>query len=251
MIRRPGLERVAVALDTPEWERFVELCELFGPRVGVLKVGLEAYTRWGPAAVAEARRHDADVFLDLKLHDIPSTVAGAVSAACDQGVDYLTLHAAGGSAMLEAAAAAARERVKLLAVTLLTHLDEDALAVLDLPGAGATRAARWATLAWQAGCHGAVCSPHEVAALRAAIAPPFLLVTPGIRLGGAVVDDDQARVGDPRTTLASGSDLLVVGRPLTQAEDRRAALVLWAAEISGSSPPESGSALNRGGRSRR
>ena len=138
--------------------------------------------------------------------------------------------------MLGAAAAAARDRVKLLAVTLLTHLDENALSTLDLPGAGGARATRWARLAWQAGCHGAVCSAHEVAALRAAIAAPFVLVTPGIRLGSAVAEDDQARVGDPRTTLASGSDLLVVGRPLTRAPDRRAALVLWAAEISGSSP---------------
>lgn len=233
MTPKPGLERVAVALDTADWEQFVELCELFGPRVGVLKVGLEAYTRWGPAAVAEARRHGTSVFLDLKLHDIPNTVAGAVAAVCDQGVDYLTVHAAGGPAMLEAAAAAARERVKLLAVTLLTHLDEDALSALDLPGAGDARAERWASLAWQAGCHGAVCSPHEVAALRAALAAPFVLVTPGIRLGDEVADDDQARIAAPRTTLASGADLLVVGRPLTRAPDRQAALVLWAAEISG------------------
>jgi orotidine-5'-phosphate decarboxylase len=230
---KPGLECVAVALDTPDWDEFVELCEFFGPRVGLLKVGLEAYTRWGPGAVIEARRHGAGVFLDLKLHDIPHTVAGAVAAVCDQGVDYLTVHAAGGPAMLAAAAAAAQDRVRLLAVTLLTHLDRSALSALDLPGEAPARAERWANLAWQAGCHGAVCSPHEVKALRAALSAPFVLVTPGIRLGESVADDDQARVADPRTALGAGSDVLVVGRPLTRAPDRRTALARWADRISG------------------
>jgi orotidine-5'-phosphate decarboxylase len=195
----------------------------------VLKVGLEAYTRWGAEAVRRAAGHGADVFLDLKLHDIPNTVAGAVAAAGELGVRYLTVHAAGGPAMLQAAVAAAGERVSLLAVTLLTHLDTAALAALDLPGTAAERAVRWAAMAGEAGCQGAVCSPHEVAALRHRLPRPFTLVTPGIRLDETVAADDQTRTAGPHAALAAGADLLVVGRPLTRAADRPAALARWAA----------------------
>jgi orotidine-5'-phosphate decarboxylase len=231
--REEGLSRIALALDTPDWNRFVELCATFGPRVGVLKVGLEAFTRWGARAVEEARRHGSEVFLDIKLHDIPNTVAGAVSAACDLGVDYLTLHAAGGPRMLAAAAGAAAPRTRLLAVTLLTHLDDTDLEELELPGTAAARAARWAGMARDAGCHGAVCSPHEAATLRKSLASPFLLVTPGIRLREAIASDDQARVTGPRAARAAGADLLVVGRPLTRAESPDAALRQWAAALEG------------------
>lgn len=225
------IKHLAVALDTPDWEEFVELCAVFGPAAGVLKVGLEAYVRWGARAVEEAKRHGARLFLDLKLHDIPNTVAGAVRAVRELEVDYLTLHAAGGPSMLSAAAEEAGDQTKLLAVTLLTHLDRATLELLDLPGEGGERAQRWARMAHQAGCHGAVCSPHEVAALRRHEAPPFVLVTPGVRLGGKVAADDQARVAGPREALAAGSDLLVVGRPLTRAADRHAALAEWRAAI--------------------
>ncbi len=230
------IEPLAVALDTPDWAEFVDLCAAFGPAVGVLKVGLEAHTRWGAKAVAEAKNHGARVFLDLKLHDIPNTVAGAVRAVCDLGVDYLTLHAAGGPAMLEAAAGAVERaggRTRLLAGTLLTHLDAGALELLDMPGDTGERAQRWARVAHRAGCHGAVCSPLEVAALRRREAPPFTLVTPGVRLGADVAGDDQARVAGPSQALAAGADLLVVGRPLTRASDRQAALATWAAAIDG------------------
>ena len=227
------LEQVALALDTPDWGRFVELCSVFGPRVGVLKVGLEAYTRWGATAITEASQHCPEIFLDIKLHDIPNTVAGAVSAVCDLGVKYLTVHAAGGPAMLEAAAKAADGRVHLLAVTLLTHLDAETLTLLDMPGDGSSRASRWATLASDAGCHGAVCSAHEVATLRRLLPPPFTLVTPGIRLAGGVAGEDQARVAGPREALEQGSDLLVVGRPLTQARDAELALAEWARALAG------------------
>jgi len=227
------LETLALALDTPDWSRFVKLCGLFGPHVGVLKVGLEAYTRWGARAVEEARSHGAEVFLDLKLHDIPNTVTGAIKAVRELGVDYLTIHAAGGPAMLRAAAKAADDDVKLLAVTLLTHLDPPALEALDMPGDGALRAQKWAGLAAEAGCHGAVCSAHEVATLRNILPPPFTLVTPGIRLAVPVADDDQARVAGPRETLDLGSDLLVVGRPLTRAADPQAALSEWALQLAG------------------
>ncbi|HRS36888.1 MAG TPA: orotidine-5'-phosphate decarboxylase [Thermoanaerobaculia bacterium] len=224
----PRLERLAVALDTADWERFDAWCALFGPRVGYLKVGLEAYVRFGPRAVERARESGARVFLDLKLHDIPNTVAGAVGAARELGVSLLTLHAGGGRAMLAAAVEAARGELGLLAVTVLTHLDPEALAELALPGAIGDRALAWARLAQAAGCRGIVCSAQELGVLRPALPPPFLLVTPGIRPPAAAAGD-QRRVATPETALAGGSDLLVVGRPLTAAPDPEAALSAFAA----------------------
>ncbi|HNU82235.1 MAG TPA: orotidine-5'-phosphate decarboxylase [Thermoanaerobaculia bacterium] len=224
----PRLERLAVALDTADWERFDAWCALFGPRVGYLKVGLEAYVRFGPRAVERARESGARVFLDLKLHDIPNTVAGAVGAARELGVSLLTLHAGGGRAMLAAAVEAARGELGLLAVTVLTHLDPEALAELALPGAIGDRALAWARLAQAAGCRGIVCSAQELGVLRPALPPPFLLVTPGIRPPAAAAGD-QRRVATPETALAAGSDLLVVGRPLTAAPDPDAALAAFAA----------------------
>ncbi len=236
------LESIAVALDTDDWALFERWCDLFGPRVGVLKVGLEAFVRWGKRAVERAQRSvtrdgssgtgDAGgrLFLDLKLHDIPNTVAGAVRSAADLGADLLTVHAGGGPAMLEAAAKAAEGRVTILAVTVLTHLDAGELARLDLPGGAAERALRWAILARDAGCGGVVSSPHELTALRGALPRPFRLVTPGVRPAGAELGD-QKRVATPRAALDAGADLLVIGRPLTQAADPEAALDALAAEI--------------------
>ena len=226
------LAAVAVALDTAERATFDRWCALYGPRVGALKVGLEAFVRWGPSAVAEARRHARHLFLDLKLHDIPNTVAGAVDAACELGVDYLTVHAGGGAAMLGAAAEAARGRLTVLAVTVLTHLDAGELARLGLPGTAAERARAWTEHAVEAGCGGVVCSPHEAAALRALAPRPFALVTPGIRPAGAAAGD-QKRIATPREALAAGADLLVIGRPLTQTPDPEAALAALAAELAG------------------
>ncbi|HEX2252012.1 MAG TPA: orotidine-5'-phosphate decarboxylase [Thermoanaerobaculia bacterium] len=212
---------MAVPLDTSDRDTFRAWCRLFGPRVGWLKVGLEAFVRWGPPAVEEAARH-APVFLDLKLHDIPNTVAGAVAAARDLGAGLLTVHAGGGPAMLAAAQQAAGE-LGLLAVTLLTHLDDPALEALDLAGAAEDRVKRWAALADDAGCAGVVCSPRELPRLRATHPRPFLLVTPGIRPRGAA-GHDQRRVATPAEALDAGSDVLVIGRPLTRAADPGAAL---------------------------
>lgn len=224
------LEPIAVALDTADRRTFEAWVELFAPRVGVLKVGLEAFVRFGPPAVETARRAGGRVFLDLKLHDIPNTVAGAVRSALELGVDYLTVHAGGGPAMLEAAARAADGRLAILAVTLLTHLDAAELERLALPGAAAERALGWARLAREAGCAGVVCSPHELARLRPELPRPFRLVTPGIRPAGAEAGD-QKRVATPAAALGAGADLLVIGRPLTQAPDPQAALAALAAEI--------------------
>jgi orotidine-5'-phosphate decarboxylase len=222
--RSRSLEPVAVALDTPKRETFSHWCALFGPHVGVLKVGLEAFVRWGPESVTEARQWGRQLFLDLKLHDIPNTVRGAVSAAADLGVDYLTVHAAGGPRMMAAAREAAGDRIKLLGVTLLTHLDDESLQTLDLAGSSTGRVSRWTTLARAAGCAGVVCSPLEVARLRAENPSPFLLVTPGIRGLHTTGDDDQRRTATPDAALRAGADLLVIGRPLTRAVDPEAAL---------------------------
>ena len=234
---RGPLDRVAVALDTDDRARFADWCRRFGPRVGVLKVGLEAFVRWGPDAVAAARREARAVFLDLKLHDIPNTVAGAVRGAAALGVDYLTVHAGGGEPMLRAAAEAAAGaggNLRILAVTLLTHLDDPTLAALDLPGPAAARVERWAGIAAAAGTAGVVCSPLETTALRARHAAPFLLVTPGIRFADGDAGD-QRRVATPASALAAGADLLVVGRPLTAAADAEAALARLAAELDAAS----------------
>ena len=224
------LDPVAVALDTADRATFERWAELFGPRVGVLKVGLEAFVRFGPPAVEAARRAGGRIFLDLKLHDIPNTVAGAVRAARELGADYLTVHAGGGPAMLEAAARAAEERLAILAVTVLTHLDERELARVGLPGSAAERALAWARLAREAGCAGVVCSPQELAALRPELPRPFRLVTPGIRPAGAEAGD-QKRTATPAAALGAGADLLVIGRPLTGAPDPLAALDALAAEL--------------------
>jgi len=223
------LDHLAVALDTSDWSEFETWCDRFGPRAGVLKVGLEAYVRWGPPAVERALESGARIFLDLKLHDIPTTVAGAVRSVADLGVSYLTIHASGGPRMLAAAVEAADEQLGLLAVTLLTHLDEQDLEVLDIPGAAPERVVRWARLAAGAGCAGTVCSPLEVGSLRARVPAAFELVTPGIRLAEGGSADDQRRVATPDAALAAGATLLVVGRPLTRSEDPEAVLAALAA----------------------
>lgn len=228
-----ALSRLVLALDTSDWQTFVRWCRYFGPRVGVLKVGLEAVSRWGLRAVEVARRDAKELFLDLKIHDIPNTVRGAVAAARDQGADYLTVHVAGGTEMLEAARSAAGEEVRLLAVTLLTHLDENQLEKLDLPGEGLHRVRLWSALARRSGCAGVVCSPLEVAALRGDHPRPFLLVTPGIRSRSAR-DDDQRRTATAADSLAAGADLVVVGRPITRADDPERALAELACEMGGS-----------------
>ncbi len=225
------LERIAVALDTDDRDTYSDWCGLFGPRVGVLKVGPRVVLRWGRDAVREAAATGADVFLDMKFHDIPSTVAGAVGAAKELGVTYLTVHAGGGRRMLEAAAEEAGDEVRVLGITVLTHLGADDLRDLDLPGEAGDRVLSWAGSAQAAGCAGVVCSPLELATLRARLGPELLLVSPGIRFEagpGAAAADDQRRVASPSAALRAGADLLVIGRPLTQAPDPEAALAALA-----------------------
>jgi len=208
-----------VALDTADADGLAALAAAVGPETGGLKVGLEAYAALGPRAVALAGAH-APVFLDLKLHDIPATVAGAARAVAGLGIELLTVHAAGGPAMISAAVEAA-PGVTVLAVTVLTSLDAAALARMGFPPP-AEAVPRLAALAVAAGAGGLVCAAAEAPAVRSAVGPDPLIVVPGIRPAGADMGD-QARVATPRAALAAGADRLVVGRPITTAADPAAA----------------------------
>jgi orotidine-5'-phosphate decarboxylase len=218
---RPGVSGnpLIVALDTPDLDALGHLAALLGPEVGHLKVGLEAFAAHGPAAVRAVADHGR-VFCDLKLHDIPNTVAGAAAAAAQHGIALLTVHAGGGPAMVRAAVEAAPE-VTILAVTVLTSLDDEALRAVGQPPA-AEQVPRLAAMAAEAGAGGIVCAPTDVAAVRAAVGPDVALVTPGVRPAGAA-RDDQARVATPAEALRAGADHLVVGRPITGADDPVAA----------------------------
>ncbi len=214
------------AIDTPDLAQAKSLAQAVRNTVNI-KLGLEFFTAHGPAGVREVAGK-APLFLDLKLHDIPNTVAGAVRAAAALRPLLLTLHCSGGKAMLRAAAEAAaqavpdRQRLKLLGVSVLTSLDDEDLASVGQQGPIADQVRRLALLARDCGLDGVVCSPLEVAMLREACGPSFLLVVPGIRLLGRAAGD-QKRVMGPRETLAAGADYLVIGRPITGAPDPAAA----------------------------
>lgn len=223
---------VIVALDTDDIERLRVLAEAVAPSAGLVKVGLEAYVSLGAGAVEVAAKA-APVFLDLKLHDIPNTVAGAAGAAARLGVSLLTVHASGGAAMIAAAVAAAPD-VGILAVTVLTSLNGDALTAVGQPPAG-EQVPRLAKLAIEAGAAGVVCSPHEIAAVRQVIGPQPLVVVPGVRPAGAA-RDDQARVATPRDAMSAGASHIVVGRPVTNAADPGAAAAAILAELQDANP---------------
>jgi orotidine-5'-phosphate decarboxylase len=227
---------VIVALDVPGSAEAWALVELLGEQATFYKVGLELYTRAGPRFVEELRARGKRIFLDLKLHDIPNTVAGAVAAASDLDVDLLTVHVAGGPRMLEAAGDARRGRLRLLGVTVLTSLAEDDLETVWGRDVTSTEAEvlRLAALAEAAGMDGVVASPLEVRAIRAAAADGFRILTPGIRLGGSD-RDDQRRVATPADAVRAGSDYLVLGRAVTRAPDAAAALSRTLAEVGSAS----------------
>jgi orotidine-5'-phosphate decarboxylase len=214
------------AIDTADLGQAKGIAQAVRNAVSI-KLGLEFFAAHGPAGVREVAGK-APLFLDLKLHDIPNTVAGAVRAAAALKPLFLTLHCSGGKAMLRAAAEAAaqavpdRQRLKLLGVSVLTSLDDEDLAAVGQQGPVAEQVRRLALLARDCGLDGVVCSPLEVAMLREACGPNFLLVVPGIRLLGLAAGD-QKRVMGPRETLAAGADYLVIGRPITGAPDPAAA----------------------------
>ncbi len=232
---RAARDRLIVALDTPGLPAAEALVERLAGVAAHFKVGSALFTAAGPAAVEMVRRRGGRVFLDLKYHDIPATVAGAVEAAARLGVGLLTVHASGGAAMLRAAAeaarAAGRDRPRIVAVTVLTSLDRAALQrELGVPAAVLGHAVQLAVLAREAGCDGVVASPREAARLRAILGPEALIVTPGIRLAGGSADD-QARTATPAVAVRAGADYLVVGRPITGAADPAAAAAAILAEL--------------------
>ena len=223
-------ERLCVALDFGTREEILAAARRFGAKVGWLKVGLEAFVAEGPAIVGEVAQNGARVFLDLKLHDIPTTVARAVAAASRSGAAMLNVHALGGREMLAAARQAAGNSTKLVAVTLLTSLDPRALADLPLSGHPEGIARRLAVLAKECGLDGVVCAPRDLPAVKSACGTSFFTVVPGVRPTGTEAFD-QKRVATPAAALAAGADLLVVGRPITSAPDPDAALESLLAEI--------------------
>ena len=223
---------VAVALDLPDLAAVQAIAAATGPHVSTMKVGLETFLRDGAAAVATARDASggAAVFLDLKLHDIPNTVAGAARSVAPLAPDFLTVHAAGGAAMIRAAAQAL-PGTRITAVTVLTSMSEADLEDVGLRGPAIDAVRRLAVLAVAAGARAIVCSPQEVAAVRAEVDDDVVLITPGVRPAGTAGGDDQARVATPEQALADGADLLVIGRPITAAADPAAAAAALAAAL--------------------
>ncbi|WP_257306534.1 orotidine-5'-phosphate decarboxylase [Geothrix campi] len=228
-------ERLVVALDLPTAPEALAMAARLSGRVGMLKVGLELFCAEGPAFVRELQKQ-VPVFLDLKLHDIPTTVRRALDALLKLDPRLINVHAQGGPAMLEAAVEAVRAhraaggQSELLAVTVLTSLDREALAALGHAGRAEDLALAYAKLAQQAGCDGVVCSAWEAAAIREACGEDFHRLTPGIRPAGAAIQD-QARVMTPAQALKQGSTWLVVGRPITHAADPAVAAEAIVAEM--------------------
>jgi orotidine-5'-phosphate decarboxylase len=217
---------VVVALDYPSPESALGLVGKLPPEQCRLKVGKELFVRGGPVLVEELQARGFEVFLDLKFHDIPNTVASAVRAAAELGVWMVNVHAGGGRRMMEAAAEALQgfeQRPLLIGVTVLTSMSDEDLAELGYRESAAERVQRLAALTASCGLDGVVCSAQEAPELRAARGPDFCLVTPGIRLAGDSADD-QRRVLTPADALASGADYLVIGRSITASNDPVAAL---------------------------
>lgn len=208
---------IAVALDGKDLATISAWATAVAPHVAVLKVGLETYLRDGEAAIEAARATDCALFLDLKLHDIPNTVAGAARSVARFHPEYLTVHALGGAEMIRAAADALPD-TRVTAVTILTSMDEAALLSIGITDTPLDAAVRLAVLAVSAGARAIVCSPLEVAAIRAAVPADTVLITPGVRPAGADAGD-QKRIATPQQALADGADLVVIGRPITAATD--------------------------------
>lgn len=226
--------QIIVALDFDERLEALSLVEQLDPALCRLKVGKEMFTRFGPGWVETLQHRGFDVFLDLKFHDIPNTAARAVNAAADLGVWMVNVHAAGGRRMLAACVetlqARAGHRPKLIAVTVLTSMEAADLAEIGVAGSPAAQVDRLAALTQQAGLDGVVCSAQEAGRLRRQCGNNFALVTPGIRPANAPAGD-QRRIMTPAEAISAGSDYLVIGRPITQADDPLAVLQSIQAEI--------------------
>ena len=238
-LRTDAKERLIVALDFPSADKAMDLVDRLDGCCRWFKVGMELYYAAGNRVIEELRKRGYEVFLDLKLHDIPNTVAGAVRSVADVGASLLTVHAGGGEQMMHAAVQAARApgAPKLLAVTVLTSMDAAELRAVGVGGAANalhTQVLRLARLARSAGINGLVCSAEEVEAVRAAMGPEMLLVVPGIRpAGSAGQRDDQRRVASATEAIVRGASMLVVGRPITESANPAWVAAGILAEIAG------------------
>ena len=233
-----GADKVAVALDCG-LDEAIGLAEALSGHATWAKVGMTLFYAAGPAIVSELKDRGLKVFLDLKLHDIPYQVRGAAEAASRTGADLLTIHALGGPAMvraaregLEAAADGRGERTRLIAVTVLTSMDEAALEAVGVHATAEAEASLLARMACGSGADGIVCSPREAARMRGELGGDAIIVTPGVRPRGSAAQD-QSRVATPADAISAGSSLLVVGRPITQAADPVAAFDAVAREVAG------------------
>ena len=226
-------DRLIVALDLPSATAAIDMVDELQGVCRWFKVGMELYYAGGNAVVTHLRDRGFNVFLDLKLHDIPNTVAGAIRTVSSTGASLLTLHASGGEKMMRAAvqAAAHPDSPRLLAVTVLTSMDAADLSATGVPDPPEAQVVRLAKLAHSAGVSGLVCSAQEVAAVRQALGQDVLLVVPGVRPAGEEGSDDQARVATPAQAIASGASMLVVGRPITRAPEPAKAAASILAEI--------------------
>jgi orotidine-5'-phosphate decarboxylase len=214
-------EKILVALDVASRESALGLADQLRGAVGGFKIGSRLFTAEGPSMVRALTERGDRIFLDLKFHDIPNTVAGACRAAAQLGVSIINVHASGGAAMLKAAGEAARgvnPHTKVIAVTVLTSLNEGDLKAMGVAGTPGEQVLRLAQLTKSSGLDGVVCSAHEIAALRGSLGKDFMLVVPGIRPAGADLND-QSRVMTPAEAHKAGADILVIGRPITAAPD--------------------------------
>ncbi len=225
--------RIIIALDYPNEASAWQLIDQLDAKMCRLKIGKEMFTRLGPDFVRKVINKGFDVFLDLKYHDIPNTVAAACEAGADLGVWMMNVHAAGGRKMMETAAnrlAKLESRPLLIAVTILTSLSADEVAEIGYSGSPQENVSRFAALTESSGLDGVVCSPLEAGVLRGERSADFRLVTPGVRLATASMDD-QTRVMTPGDAMRAGSDFLVVGRPITAAESPLDSLIAINAEV--------------------
>ncbi|MEY2505585.1 MAG: orotidine-5-phosphate decarboxylase [Verrucomicrobiota bacterium] len=215
-------DRLIVALDFPAPAKALALVSVLAGSVSIYKIGLQLYIAAGPAIVQAVAATGAKIFLDLKLHDIPNTVAKAVAAAGELGIQMLTVHLGGGSSMLKAAVEAKPPHLSLLGVTVLTSATQETLTETGVDSEVSDQVVRLADLGRESGIDGLITSPHEVRLLRERYGQEMTLITPGVRPAWAAADD-QKRFTTPGEALKAGADYLVVGRPITAAEDPRAA----------------------------
>ena len=236
---KKNIDYLALALDNcTSPEALANLVCATAPSIGVFKIGLEQFTRFGPSILGIVRRQSRKIFLDLKFHDIPNTVAKSVESACDLGADYLTIHCSGGIAMMVAAKAAADgaeqrtgKRPKIIGVTVLTSIDEACLrSELGVPSTVGEQVRRLAENAVKAGLDGIVCSAADLPEVKSLLPGSFEIITPGIRPAGSSAHD-QKRTATPATAIAAGATLLVLGRAVTEAHDQGKAAAEILAEI--------------------